>query len=84
MDLGLDKLDRKQAALLGLTALSSVVVSYLVYSRVADEERKQSRKHETLIKKAQLRRKNAQAQNSRIVGAHQSIQNRDEPTEEEQ
>ena len=79
----LDNLDRKKAAILGLSALGSIIVSYLVYKSVADEEsiEKQLRRDRMLRKAKQ--EKSQQSSKSRIVGTSQKFHSRDEPSYEE-
>jgi len=52
---GLDNIDRKKAAMIGIFAIGSALVSYLVYQRVADDERNDKpSKRERMLRKARL------------------------------
>jgi len=80
----LDNMDRKRAAILGLSALGSIIVSYLVYKSVADEEStEKQRRQDRMLRKAK-QEKSQQSSRSRIVGASQQFHPRDELTHEEQ
>ena len=51
-------IDKKKAAILGLSALGSILVSYFVYKSVAEdgETRSRSRKRERMLRKARQAR----------------------------
>ena len=79
-----DNIDRKKAAILGISALGSILVSYLVYKSVAtDQSTDAQRKRDRMLRKTRLA-KSKQSSRSRIVGASQQFQARDKLTQEEQ
>ena len=79
-----DNIDRKKAAILGISALGSILVSYLVYKSVAnDQSTDKQRKRDRMLRKARSA-KSKQSSRSRIVGASQQFYARDELTQEEQ
>ncbi len=79
-----DNIDRKKAAILGISALGSILVSYLVYRSVAnDQSTDKQRKRDRMLRKARSA-KSKQSSRSRIVGASQQFYARDELTQEEQ
>ena len=78
-----DNIDRKKAAILGISALGSILVSYLVYKSVAnDQSTDKQRKRDRMLRKARSA-KSKQSSRSRIVGASQQFYARDELTQEE-
>ena len=80
-------MDKKKMALIGITAIGSVLVSYFVYRKVADDadmSDEKIKKRERMIRKARLKAKAARSQNNRIVGASHQLLEEGELTKEEE
>jgi len=98
MEASVFDMDKKKAAWLSISALGSMLVSYLVFKKVSDDaalskkeaqaELKLQRKRERMLRRAgswSLTRGSSSAANgdTKIVGANQQFQTRDELTQEE-
>lgn len=84
MDSNQFDMDKKKAAIIGISAIGSILVSYFVYKKVVDEDGDAKiRKRDKMLRKARQQAKSKQSSKSRIVGASSQFHSPDELTQDE-